>query len=132
MQRHRDDASRSGTGRSEARPGVSRGVIIRDLIIFQVKLFLDGFVDVILAPVAIAAAVVEVVFGGERRGRFFYAILRLGEKADLWLNLYGATREADADGLFGGSKAGSKTLLGELEMQLRGGDEPRHRHKDHR
>ncbi len=109
--------------------GVSRWVIARDLGLFQLKLFLDGLIDVTLAPLSIAAALIEVLFGGERRGRLFYAILRFGEKADLWLNLYGASRRADSDGLFGGSKAGSPTLLGEIEQRLRGGDEPRGRHR---
>jgi hypothetical protein len=90
-------------------------VILRDLLLFQLKLFLDGLIDLTLAPLAIAAAAVEIFFGGERRGRLFYAML----------NLYGASRKADADGLFGGSKAGSDTLLGELEQRIRGGDEPR-------
>jgi hypothetical protein len=112
--------------------GASRWVIVRDLALFQLKLFLDGVIDVTLAPLSIAAAIVEILFGGENRGRLFYAILRFGEKADLWLNLYGASRGADADGLFGGSKAGSDTLLGEIEQRLRGGDEPRkfRRHRE--
>ncbi len=110
-------------------PGVPRGVIVRDLLIFQLKLFLDGFVDAALIPISIAAAALDFFFGGKRRGKALYGVLRLGERVDLWLNLYGASRSADADGLFGGSKAGSKTLLGELEMQLRGGDEPRRRRK---
>jgi hypothetical protein len=33
--------------------------------------------------------------------------------------------EATGDGLFGGSKAGSKTMVGKLEQLVRGGDEPR-------
>lgn len=105
--------------------GASRWVILRDLGLFQLKLALDGLIDLTLAPLSIAAALIEVFFGGERRGRLFYAILRFGEKADLWLNLYGASRRADADGLFGGSKAGSESLLGEIEQIVRGGDEPR-------
>jgi hypothetical protein len=104
---------------------VSRLVIIRDLLLFQLKLFLDGLIDVTLLPLSIGAAVVEIFFGGERRGRLFYSILRFGERADLWLNLYGASRHADSDGLLGGSKAGSDTLLGEIEELVRGGDEPR-------
>jgi hypothetical protein len=98
---------------------------MRDLGLFQLKLAMDGLIDLTLAPLSIAAALVEIFFGGERRGRLFYAILRFGERADLWLNLYGASRRADADGLFGGSKAGSDTLLGEIEQIVRGGDEPR-------
>ena len=116
-----------GSGLQE--PSVSRWTILRDLGLFQLKLFLDGVIDVTLAPLSIIAAVVEIFFGGERRGRLFYAILRFGEKADLWLNLYGASKSADADGLFGGSRAGSDTLVGEVEMLLRGGDQPRKRRK---
>lgn len=112
-------------GDREGGAGASRWVIIRDLLIFQLKLALDGLIDLMLSPLSIAAAVVEVIFGGERRGRLFYWVLRLGERADLWLNLYGASDKADTDGLFGGSAAGSDSLLGELEMRLRGGDEPR-------
>jgi len=104
---------------------VSRWVIVRDLALFQLKLFLDGLIDVTLAPLSVGAALIEIFFGGERRGRLFYAILRFGERADLWLNLYGASRRADTDGLFGGSEAGSDTLLGEIEDLVRGGDEPR-------
>ena len=107
---------------------VSRWTIVRDLGLFQLKLFLDGLIDLILAPVSLGAAIIEIFFGGERRGRLFYTILRFGEKADLWLNLYSASRRADADGLFGGSKAGSDSLLGQLEQQIRGGDVPR-RHR---
>lgn len=115
--------------RGRLAPGgiVPRWVILRDLALFQLKLFLDGLIDITLAPLSIGAAAVEIFFGGERRGRLFYAILRFGEKADLWLNLYGASKSADADGLFGGSKAGSDSLLGEMEQLLRGGDEPRRR-----
>ncbi len=109
--------------------GVSRWVIIRDLALLQLKLFLDGLVDVTLVPLSISAAIVELLIGGEQRGRLFYSVLRLGERVDLWLNLYGASRRADADGLFGGSRAGSDSLLGELEMRLRGGDEPRKRRR---
>lgn len=113
----------------KARRGVSRVVILRDLLVFQLKLFLDGFIDLVLSPVAIVAAAIEVLFRGEKRGSLFYAVLRLGERVDLWLNLFGASSRADADGLFGGSKAGSDTLLGELELRLRGGDEPRKRRR---
>jgi hypothetical protein len=100
-------------------------VIFRDLLLFQLKLVLDGLIDVTLAPLSIAAAGIDIFFGGERRGRLFYAILRLGERADRWLNLYEASSRADYDGLFGGSEAGTDSYLGELEQRLRGGDEPR-------
>jgi len=68
----------------------------------------------------------DLFFGGRRR-RLFYKVIRLGERIDLWLNLHGALSKAEetGDGLFGGSRAGSKTMLGQLEQAVRGGDEPR-------
>ena len=58
---------------------------------------------------------------------FFYRVLRISERFDLWLNLHGAAElaETDPDGLFGVSEAGSDSLLGALEQMTRGGDEPR-------
>ena len=109
--------------------GVSRWVIVRDLMIFQLKLAMDGLKDIILAPASLAAAALAIFFGGERRGKIFYMVLRFGEKFDLWLNLFGATQRTDIDGLFGGSKAGSETFLGEIEQRVRGGDLPRSRRR---
>lgn len=103
-----------------------RSVLIRDLVIFQIKLMLDGVKDLILAPLSICAAGLDLVFPGERRGHRFYRVMVWGEKFDRWLNLFGAAEQADAqsDGLFGASRAGSDTLLGKLEAMVLGHDEP--------
>jgi hypothetical protein len=104
----------------------TRGVLIRDFLIFQLKLVLDGFKDVFLFQASIVAVVIDLLFGGRRR-RLFYRVMQLGERIDLWLNLHGAIArmEQSQDGLFGGSRAGSNTLLGQLEQAVRGGDDPR-------
>ncbi len=104
----------------------TRGVLIRDFLIFQLKLVLDGFKDLFLFQASVVAVVIDLLFSGRRR-RLFYSVMRLGERIDLWLNLHGAIArmEASGDGLFGGSKAGSNTLLGQLEQAVRGGDDPR-------
>jgi hypothetical protein len=106
----------------------TRGVLIRDFLIFQLKLVLDGFKDISLFWVGLVAVVIDLFFGGRRR-RLFYSVMRLGERVDLWLNLHGAITRMHAtdDGLFGASEAGSKTMLGKLEQAVRGGDEPRPR-----
>jgi hypothetical protein len=108
----------------------SRAVLIRDFLIFQLKLVLDGFKDVFLFQASIVAVVIDLFFSG-RRKRLFYRVMLLGERIDLWLNLHGAiTRMRESrDGLFGGSKAGSDSLLGQIEQAVRGGDEPRARKK---
>jgi hypothetical protein len=100
-------------------------VIFRDLVIFQVKLGLDGLKDVALMPLSITAAVLDVVFPGRRPGHRFYAVLRVGERFDSWLNLFGAAKDADArsGGLFGASRAGSPTMLGQMERAVLGRDE---------
>jgi hypothetical protein len=103
------------------------GVTLRDFLIFQTKLVLDGAKDVAVFNLSIGALVLDVVSGRGRRPRWFYGILRLSERIDLWLNLHGAAAGAEAtgDGLFGSGAAGSPTFLGRLEKALRGGDEPR-------
>lgn len=105
----------------------TRSVTLRDFVIFQVKLLLDGLKDVVVFQLSIAAVIIDFISGRGRRPRLFYSVVRLSERWDLWLNLHAATDrlgETD-DGLFGASEAGSDTLLGEIERLVRGGDEPR-------
>ncbi len=107
----------------------TRGVTVRDFCIFQLKLVLDGLKDVAVFHLSIVAVVIDLISGGGSRPRLFYSLMRLSERADLWLNVYGAAEHADAteDGLFGASAAGSDTMLGKLEQFTRGGDIPRRR-----
>jgi len=108
----------------------TRSVLFRDFLIFQMKLWLDGFKDLMMIQLSIVAVVFDLLFGG-RRKRLFYKVIKLGERIDLWLNLHGALSRAEEsdDGLFGGSRAGSGTMLGKLEQAVRGGDEPRRTRK---
>ncbi|MDP9348944.1 MAG: hypothetical protein M3P24_07375 [Gemmatimonadota bacterium] len=99
----------------------TRGVLVRDLFLFQIKLFLDSLKDLALLQASFWAALVDLVFIRHTHGRCFYAVLRASERVDLWLNLYGASKEAgrDSDGLFGTSRAGEDTFLGKLEELVR-------------
>lgn len=102
-------------------PGmVSKKVLLRDFVLFQLKLLLDGFKDVIVVQLAIAAVLIDLLFGGRHRGRFFYGLMRITERFDLWLNLYGSVRRAGSndDGLFEVSRSGANTMLGKLEQML--------------
>ncbi|MBW3534905.1 MAG: hypothetical protein KY453_06770 [Gemmatimonadetes bacterium] len=110
----------------------TRGVTIRDFLIFQLKLVMDGLKDLVLFNVSIAAVLLDVVAGRGKRPRLFYSVLRASERFDLWLNLNGAVAGLDDtdDGLFGASVAGSDTMLGKLEQMVRGGDEPRGSRRD--
>jgi hypothetical protein len=99
----------------------SKGVLIRDLLILQLKLVIDAVKDILLIKLALFAVVFDILFGRPGRPLLFYNVLRLGERFDLWLNLYGAATDAEEsqDGLFGVSAAGSRTMLGRLEQVVR-------------
>ena len=99
----------------------------RDFVIFGVKLWIDAGKDTVLFFGAIIAFSADLIFRREGDRRLFYKLMRAGEKFDHYLNLHGALKTADPtkDGLFGASKAGSDTMLGQMEMIVRGGDEPR-------
>lgn len=96
-------------------------ILLRDLLIFQVKLVLDGLKDIVLVQLTIAAALFDLLLGRAGRPLLFYRVLRFSERFDLWLNLYGAAEgaEQNADGLFGESAAGSRSFLGKLEQLVR-------------
>ena len=106
-----------------------RQVTLRDFMIFQLKLALDGLKDVVVFQVSIVAMLVDFLSGRGRKPRWFYSVVRTSERFDRWLDLHGAMQKIDAgetdDGFFGASDAGSDSLLGELEQMVRGGDRPR-------
>ncbi|MBX6365531.1 MAG: hypothetical protein IRZ00_16805 [Gemmatimonadetes bacterium] len=111
-------AARERLARLHRRVDRPTRVLLRDFAIFEVKLLLDGLKGIAISQAAIVALVVDVVLG--RRGHrpsWFYRVLRIGERIDLWLNLYGSSRGAadNPEGLFGESRAGSSTPLGQLE-----------------
>jgi hypothetical protein len=112
----------------EGYEGTPVGVLLRDLVIFQVKLVLDGLKDAAVIPLSVVAVVLDLFVGGPRRGRIFYGVMRAGERFDRWLNLHGAARGAarNPDGLFGESRAGDDTLLGEIEEMVRGPERVHH------
>lgn len=97
-----------------------RRVILRDFIVYEIKLLLDGIKDVGISFLALAAVAFDMVSPGQSPGRRFYAVMRLGERLDRWLSLYGVAEaaERDPEGMFGVSRAGSPTLLGRLEALI--------------
>jgi hypothetical protein len=103
-------------------PREHQRIIFRDVVIFQIKLFLDGVKDIILSPLSIIAAAADVISPTDRVGKRFYHVMLIGERMDKWLNLFGAAEHADPgeDGLFGASVAGSNTMLGKLETMVTG------------
>lgn len=107
----------------------SRGVTLRDFAIFQLKLFLDGMKDFVAIWLSVGAIILDFVAGRGKRPRLFYSVVRASERFDRWINLHSVIQTMDEseteDGLFGASRAGDDTLVGQIEALVRGGDEPR-------
>lgn len=62
----------------------------RDVLVFQVKLFLDNVRDFALVPISLAAALIDLVYKGEREGALFYRVLRWGAHSEEVINVYSA------------------------------------------
>jgi hypothetical protein len=71
-------------------PADDRWPFIRDVLIVQLKLVLGNLQNLLLVPISIGAALIDLVFKGERQGERFYKVLKLGRYADEAINLYGA------------------------------------------
>ena len=66
-----------------------RWTLIRDLLVFQGKLFLDGLRDLILSPVSLVLGAIDLITGGPQGGHRFYRLLHFGRRTDKWINLFG-------------------------------------------
>src|SRR5881394_2712973 len=62
----------------------------RDVAAFQVKMFLDNVRDLVLMPVSLAAAVIDLIMKGEREGALFYKLLRWGWHSENVIDVYSA------------------------------------------
>jgi len=62
--------------------------VLRDVLLFQFKLVVDGLKDLCLAQVAVGAAMVDLIRRDGSPGRRFYGVVRLSERFDGWLDLH--------------------------------------------
>jgi hypothetical protein len=75
----------------------SRRTIIRDVLIFQAKLWLEGFKDVVLMPLSLGAAAVDLLFRRSGGRGVLYSVMRLGDRFERWVHLYAALDEAERE-----------------------------------
>ena len=68
--------------------GGTRWRLLRDVVVFQIKLGMEAVLDLTLIPASLAAAGLDLLLGNWRRPRWFHAVLRFGERCehriDLW------------------------------------------------
>lgn len=89
--------------------------VLRDVIVFQAKLLVDGLRDLLLSPLSIVAALIDLVVPGDDGGKRFYSVVRFGRRTERWINLFGAADPRDPHK----PSAGADVLLDELEGLMR-------------
>jgi hypothetical protein len=67
-----------------------RWKFMRDVVVFQLKMFLDNVRDLVLMPVALGAALIDLLLRGEREGTLFYKVLRWGWHSEKVIDVYSA------------------------------------------
>ena len=83
-----------------------RSKLIRESLVFQLKLIADGFRDFALVPVSIVATLVGLLRGGEEPEREFLNVIELGRQSEQWINLFGQHEPIEQAG-----RAGSIDML---------------------
>ena len=63
---------------------------LRDVLVFQLKMLLDNVRDFALMPISLVAALIDLIFKGERQGTLFYQVLRWGAHSEEVINVYSA------------------------------------------
>ena len=72
-----------------------RRALIRDVLVFQFKLIVDGLRDFFLVPVAFIAGLLSFLSSKDGvPGTQFYNLLQLGKQSEEWIDLFGAMRHA--------------------------------------
>ena len=68
------------------REGPSRTKIVRDVIVFQGKLVIDGLRDLFLVPISLAAAFIDVLDNSVAPGHHFYRVVRFGRRTERFID----------------------------------------------
>ncbi len=73
----------------------SRFTLIRDVAVFQFKLVVDGFRDLVLLPAALITGVISLARTRDGvPGPEFYELMALGKRSETWINLFGGLKNS--------------------------------------
>jgi hypothetical protein len=92
-----------------------RGALVRNTVVFQLKLMADGFRDLVLLPISMIAALFGFLRGGNEPEREFNQVLNLGRESEKWINLFGNHDEPASTSAI----ASIDTLFAKVEKTLK-------------
>ena len=72
---------------------------LRDVLVFQLKMLLDNVRDFALMPVSLVAALIDLIFKGERQGSLFYQVLKWRAHSEEVINVYSAIEAHERPGV---------------------------------
>src|SRR5262249_47691155 len=75
----------------------TRWRFLRDVMVFQLKMFLNNLRDLALMPISLIAAFIDLIYKGERQGALFYRVLRWGPHSEELINVYSAIQWQPGD-----------------------------------
>ncbi len=96
------------------RPDDERWRFLRDVLVFQIKMLADNARDFALIPVSLVAALIDLIFRGEREGSLFYRVLRWGAESEKMIDVYSAIEPPAA--LADSSGSDARTLKPEYSI----------------
>jgi hypothetical protein len=67
--------------------------LIKAVALLQLKVLIGAARDLALGPLALVAALVDLVFLKKREPHFFRSTLRLGERSDHWIDVWSGARD---------------------------------------
>lgn len=73
---------------SETMPS-KRSTLIRNTVVFQLKLMADGLRDLVLLPISLIATLIGLLRGGDEPEREFLQVIKVGRETEQWINLFG-------------------------------------------
>lgn len=82
------DNPQESTAMPEPAAPSSRRHLVWSTMTLQLKLVVDGAIDVMLSIASIGAMVLGLARGGTDPGRYLREVLQLGRRSERWLNLY--------------------------------------------
>ncbi len=64
--------------------------LIKQALIFQLKLGLDASRDLLLSPVAMISLIIDILLSHDKKHSLFLKLMHYGHLSDRWINLFGA------------------------------------------
>ncbi|MEL7044550.1 MAG: hypothetical protein AAGL66_05945 [Pseudomonadota bacterium] len=97
--------------RLEEEPRLDRGVALRHVLVFQLKLAADALRDFLLSPVSLAAFTIDALRQPPVSKSYYLRLMRLGRRSDHMINLFGSRRS--------GARFSIDRAVDDLEVILR-------------